>query len=256
MVDETSNRYRERKFKCWAAPCGGCGDGPSREHLLSNCLFPDGVVRVKGFDWCKDETKTVGINGLARQILCKKHNSALSNADAEAKKAVGLFQQSVQAGSGPAANNRVDGHILERWLLKTAINTAYGGNWHIGVGMHGSIPGLPPPYLIDVAFGKLPFSHKMGAYFLFPKKETLHDPGAILSFPLVKDGCIGGFYFELRTQPVFLNLFPGHAPPALGEVAEGLELQRHLLDADLIYRPPNIVTTPRVAPPSVIYFDW
>lgn len=256
MIAETPNMNRERKFKCWAAPCGGCGDGPSREHLLSSCLFPDGVVRVKGFDWCKDETKTVGVNGLGRQILCKKHNSALSDTDAEAKKSVGLFQQSVQAGSGLVANNRVDGHILERWLLKTAINTAYGGKWHIGVGMHGSIPGLPPPYLIDVAFGKLPFSHKMGAYFLFPKKEKLHDPGAILSFPLAKDGCIGGFYFELRTQPIFLNLFPGHAPPALGEVAENLELQRHLLDAELIYRPPNIVTSPREGQPSVIYFDW
>lgn len=257
MIHETQKTTRERKFKCWAASCGGCGDGPSREHLLSNCLFPDGVVRVKGFDWCMDETKTVGVNGLARQILCKKHNSALSDTDAEAKKAVDLFQRSVQPLSGSSiSSNKVDGHRLERWLLKTAINLAYGGKWHIGVGMHGSAPGLPPPYLIDVAFGKLPFSHKMGAHFLVPKKETFHDLGAILTFPLIKDGYIGGVYFELRTQPIFLNLFPGHAPPTLGEVAESLSLQNHLLDAELIYRPPIIATTPRGVAASMIYFDW
>lgn len=254
---DTMNNPQNRKFKCWAAACGGCGEGPSAEHIVSKCLFPEGVVHVSGFDWCKGETKSIGVNGLERQILCKTHNSALSETDAEAKKALGLFQRSAPpTKDDPLGNNNVDGLKLERWLLKTAVNLSYRGNLHIGVGMSGSVPGLPSPYLIDVAFGRLPFSHQMGAHFLFPAKETLHHPSEIVMIPLIKDGHIGGFYFELRSQAVFLNLFPGHAPPTLGTVAAKLELQQALLDAELVYRPPSIATASNSVPISMIRFQW
>lgn len=251
------SNLQDRKFKCWAATCGGCGEGPSREHLVSDCLFPAGSVHVSGFDWCKGETKSIGVNGLARQILCKSHNSALSETDAEAKKAVGMFERlAPPTKDNPLGDNNVDGHKFERWLLKTAINLSYGGNFHIGVGINGSEPGLPSSYLIDVAFGKRPFSHQMGAHFLFPEKETLHHRGEIVTIPLIKDGHVGGFYFELRSQAVFLNLFPGHAPPTLGTVAGSLELQQELLDAKLVYRPLNIATASNDMPISMIRLKW
>lgn len=46
----------------------------------------------------------------------------------------------------------------------------------------------------------------MGAHFLFPDEETQHQPTEIMITPLMKDGDIGGFYFDLRSQAVFLNL--------------------------------------------------
>ncbi len=214
-------------------------------------------MRVSGFDWCKQEAKSIGINGLQRQILCKAHNSALSDADSEAKKAVGLFQRSATpTKDGSLGDNKIDGQKLERWLLKTAINLSYGGNLHIGIGMNGSMPGLPSPYLIDVAFGRRSFSHLMGVHFLLPDKATSHSPSEIIMFPLIKDGNIGGFYFELRSQPVFLNLFPGHAPPTLGAVAEKLGLQQALLDAKMVYRPPQIATISNSMPTSLIKLKW
>lgn len=254
---DTMNDPQNRKFKCWAAACSGCGEGPSAEHIVSKCLFPEGFVNVSGFDWCKGEIKSIGVNGLARQILCKTHNSALSETDAEAKKAIGLFQRSAPpTKDDPLGSDNVNGHKLERWLLKTAINLSYRGNLHVGVGMIGSVPGLPSPYLIDVAFGKLPFDHQMGAYFLFPEKKTLHQRSEILMIPLIKDGHIGGFYFELRSQAVFLNLFPGHAPPTLGSVAAKLDLKQALLDAELVYRTPSIATASNGMPISWIRFQW
>lgn len=254
---DTMTNPQNRKFKCWAATCGGCGEGPSAEHLISKCLFPEGVVHVSGFDWCKGETKSIGINGLERQILCKTHNSALSETDAEAKKAVSLFQRTTPpTKDDPLGDNNVDGHRLERWLLKTAINLSYRGALHIGVGMNGSVPGLPSPYLIDVAFGKSPFSHQMGAHFLFPDKATSHQPSEIVMIPMIKEGHIGGFYFELRSQAVFLNLFPGHVPPTLGTVAAKLELQQGLLDAEMVYRPPQIATASNGMPISMLKFKW
>lgn len=46
---DTMNNPLNRKFKCWAAACGGCGEGLSAEHIVSKCLFPEGVVHVSGF---------------------------------------------------------------------------------------------------------------------------------------------------------------------------------------------------------------
>jgi hypothetical protein len=146
---------QDRSFTCWAASNQDCGLGPSREHIVSNGLFPERSVHVSGFDWCEGETRSVGVNAIARQILCRKHNSALSEVDAEAIKAIAFFQRSEPPTSaGRPGSNHIDGHKLERWLLKTAINVAYGGDLHLGVGMSGSQPGLPSPYLVDVALGK------------------------------------------------------------------------------------------------------
>lgn len=246
-----------RKFKCWAAACGGCDGGPSAEHLISKNLFPEGAVQVSGFPWCDGETRSIGINGLQRQILCRAHNSALSEVDAEAMKAVGKFQLAASpCNSAALSTNSIDGLKLERWLLKTAINLSFEGTLHIGVGMNGSVPGLPSPYLIDVAFGKLPFTHKMGAHFLISEKETLHNPNQIAVIPIFKEGHIGGFYFDLRSQAIFLNLFPGHTPPTLGTVAEKMQLQKPILDATLVYRPLVVATESNGQRTSLIKFKW
>ena len=74
--------------ECWAAPLGGCGGGISREHLVSKCVFPDQSIFVRGLDWCLDEPKEVRIETLTAKILCKDHNSALSELDSEVGRAV------------------------------------------------------------------------------------------------------------------------------------------------------------------------
>ena len=70
--------------ECWAAPLGGCGGGISREHLVSGCVFPDQSIFVKGLDWCLHDPKEVRIETLTSKILCKDHNSALSELDSAA----------------------------------------------------------------------------------------------------------------------------------------------------------------------------
>ncbi|WP_312835428.1 hypothetical protein [Comamonas sp.] len=95
----------------------------------------------------------------------------------------------------------------------------------------------------------------MGVHFLFPAK-TFHQPGEIVMIPLIKESYIGCFYFELFSQAVFLNLFPGHVPPTLGTVAAKLELQQGLLNVEMIYRPPQIATASNGMPISTINFKW
>jgi len=223
---------------------------------LSKALFPDKNVYVSGFDWCKGRTVPVGINSLVRQILCEGHNNALSPADEEGVRAIELFQsQGLTPEPRKQKSLDVDGLLLERWLLKTAINLSFEGRFHIGVGMAESEPGKVSPYLLEVAFGRVAFTHLMGAHFLVPVAESLHSPHEIVVIPLIQGQQIGGFYFELRSQAIFLNLFPGHAPDTLGAISD-LPLSKELLTARLVYRPPRVATVVNGMPSGLVRFHW
>lgn len=243
-------------FHCWASCTGEC-NRLSGEHLVSEALFPERRAQVQGFDWCQDEPKTIGIGALIGKVLCVRHNNALSETDQAAVKALALFRRSASPPQpGDASLDRtIDGLILERWLLKTAINLSFQGSRHIGVGMTDSELGWPSPYLVDVALGRAEFSHLLGAHFLIPKEESQHSPTEIVVMPVVRADVIGGVYFELRSQPVFLNLFPGSAPPTLGSIAD-LALPQVLLDAPLVYRPEMIATAVEDRPTGLVRFRW
>lgn len=215
--------------RCWAHYRADCDRGMSKEHLISKSLFNDLPVYVSGFDWCMGEEKCVGINSLQRKFLCEKHNNDLSGADAAAMQAIDAFET---GGSELVLN----GVLLERWLVKTAVNLSIGGKFHIGSGMSDSTPGWPSPYLLAVAFGDEMLCAKMGAYFLFPATQYEHRAKEILVVPVHRDGQIGGFVFGLRGQFIFLSLYPGHRPPSINTLVPGL-LPESIGNASLQYRP-------------------
>lgn len=233
---------------CWANYRGDCNRGMSNEHLISKALFPDQVVYISGIDWCKGQEKCVGINSLTRKILCAHHNNSLSKADKTAVNAIQAFHSGIGI-------NEIDGILLERWLIKTAINLTIGSSLHIGVGMKDSNYGRPSPYLLAVAFGELPLAHKMGAYFLFPNGPYAHRQEEISLIPLQQGNSIGGFLFGLRGQYVFLNLYAGHAPINLNEISENT-LPKHIACASLIYRPRNIKVSMGEDPTRCIKMKW
>ncbi len=233
---------------CWANYRGDCNRRMSNEHLVSKALFPDQVVYVSGMDWCKGQEKRIGINSLSRKILCAHHNNSLSAADKAAVSAIEAFHSGIIMGE-------IDGLLLERWLIKTAINLTIGCSFHIGVGMNDSNHGRPSPYLLAAAFGELSLSHKMGAYFLFPNGPYAHRQGEISLTPFQGEDNIGGFLFGLRGQYVFLNLYAGHAPPTLSEIS-GNTLPEHIACAKLIYRPENIKVIMGKDPARCIKMRW
>lgn len=151
--------------RCWAHYRADCDRGMSKEHLISKSLFNDLPVYVSGFDWCMGEEKCVGINSLQRKFLCEKHNNDLSGADAAAMQAIDAFET---GGSELVLN----GVLLERWLVKTAVNLSIGGKFHIGSGMSDSTPGWPSPYLLAVAFGDEMLCAKMGGILPFSRNQV------------------------------------------------------------------------------------
>ncbi len=57
---------------CWASLLGDCGGGISQEHYVSQAVFPDQSIFVRGLDWCLDKAKPIRIERLATKILCKR----------------------------------------------------------------------------------------------------------------------------------------------------------------------------------------
>lgn len=238
--------------QCWASGFDACSEKMSREHLISKGIFNGSVASVQGFDWCIDKPVRVGIGSLTAKILCSKHNSLLEAADRAGIQAVRVFESSVL--NWQAENSSIDGFLFERWLLKTAINTSFGADDFIGVGMTDGQPGIPSAYLLQVVFGKMQFTHKMGAYFYFPDGEYKTLFGEILISRMRKNQEIGGFLFCFSGIYVFLSLFPGHAPPSFLEL--GVNTFSEIIHSKPIYRVGSIITTANNSEKRLIKINW
>jgi hypothetical protein len=55
MTDDSGNVIQGR----WAAPLRNCGGGISREHYVSEWLFPNQSIFVQGLDWCHLSIQTL-----------------------------------------------------------------------------------------------------------------------------------------------------------------------------------------------------
>ena len=150
------------------------------EHIVSEGLWHTTSATVTGLSWCIDEPKTVGISSLTAKILCKSHNSALSPVDIAGKatsdvldEARNLFNERCrrQPKAWDMTQLYIDGLMLERWFLKTAINVA---NWRSTSDLWqiDSAPfDRPGERLVRLAFGLDKFVSPMGLYFATSKGE-------------------------------------------------------------------------------------
>jgi hypothetical protein len=201
--------------RCWAAILGDCEGKISREHLVSQALFPEGKITVRGLHWCRDEEKTVGLAALTGKILCCKHNSELSDLDSAAKRAFETLDSSLQlfqvrnrlkARRWTVRTFTIDGALLERWFLKTLINLCHDGPWIIGEGSHPA--GMPNDELVRIAFGRAVFREKAGLYTAAHDGEqvTLRQ-GLRLTPKTIGNNLLAGM-FSFCGYRFFLSLLP------------------------------------------------
>ena len=232
--------------KCWASSLGACGKS-SREHFVSKGIFKGRELRVKGFPWCKDEFASVGIESITSKVLCRRHNGLLSEVDAAGIHAFNVFDKAAEltvqkasvATTPTLIIDEIDGALLERWFLKTFINLTYRTPFLLGT--MGEQPGVPPRYLVDVAFGAAPFSYFMGLYALVADGQSQESRGEVSFTPFIKDGYASMGLFSFRGVDFLLSLIPSSSPPP--ESLDAIDLgglPAHLLHAKLRYRVPRI----------------
>jgi hypothetical protein len=118
----------------WTEDCSANG---SREHFVSRSvliLIGDRHVRIDGVPWlAQGETKALPIDALAANILCERHNAAMSPLDTMG----GQFFGAVRSIYDDLGNRKTlsrkpqwflfSGEELELWLLKTAFGLYHSG---------------------------------------------------------------------------------------------------------------------------------
>lgn len=169
-----------------------------------------------------------------------------------------LLPENIRSTKTQPESQIIDGPNFERWLLKTAINLTYEGGMHLGFGMTDSEPGKPSPYLLQVVFGDLPFSHKLGLYTLCYNSLEIFRVGSISFTPIHKDNKIGGFLIHLRGFDFFLSLYPGHAPPQLSTIGIGEDdkVPKYIAEAIQEYRKEIIIAFNEKQERLEVKFEW
>jgi len=208
---------------CWAEKLGNCSKKQSKEHLISKGILkgdehhePE-IITIWGFNWCRDKPNKVSVSSFASKILCEYHNNLLSQVDSEAMNLydiLGELQLMIRnpptTSMNKTINRTINGRILERWFLKTAINVIYS-DWGID---------KPPIELVELAFGLKSFPINVGLClansFRLPMQD--YEDGIKLT-PIMKDyNTFSAILFEFRGWKFALSLTNKPLPTSLNTI--------------------------------------
>ncbi len=222
--------------QCWAACLGDCEGPLTGEHTISEAVlaqFADAkkTITVKGLPYCLDAPKKVAVGGVKTNNLCDRHNGLLSPVDDAGAKFFGLLEATrtdhdrlTGATVLPAwaTVRTLSGPPIERWFLKTLINTAWHGDYPIGA--LGGAPGMPTPELVEIAFGRRAFTGRAGLCFALGVGDKIGEEAVTIITVTHTDGYVAVGLFILRGFRFALCLLPEGLPDGIGAViGEGWE---------------------------------
>jgi len=198
---------------------------------------------------CKDQPKTIGLTNLTAKILCKAHNSMLSDLDDAALACFNVLREHIRLNElrqhivkkrWSVNQFSVDGPLLERWFLKTLINISFNKNQPIGLGIHPA--GTVNDELVKVCFGIQSFPEGAGLYLLAKRGEFIDSMDRVNITGLHDGTNVIGGEFVFRGFRFFLSLLPGRITSHRG--------------SDVLYR--EFTMNCRVAKrlSHVIHFKW
>jgi hypothetical protein len=189
---------------------------------------------------------SVGIDRLVAKILCEKHNSVLSPLDSEIKKLGDACLAFLRKPHTSAV--RVEGLLIERWLLKLAVGSMASG-W-----LHGAKVN-PPLGVVEALFGLRDIPQSVGLFGLGGTGEEIREREAV-SFDFFFGRAVGssGFLSRIHGLPLLLSVClddPQGETNALGELG-GLVVS----EAQLRRHPQELVMTDGTGATMSIYLDW
>jgi hypothetical protein len=144
----------------------------SGEHLVSKNQYGGAeTITVQGLPWCP-QPKVIPLLSAVANILCEKHNNALSPVDAAAKDVLtGLSllrdrsEDKMPPLQFPMRRFTVSGDLFERWLLKTTINIAMVGKPRPEAGIFEA-GGVVARRYAEIAYGLAQFDIEEGVYWV------------------------------------------------------------------------------------------
>lgn len=191
---------------CYFAEFHDCSTTVSGEHFITHgvmkLLSENGQIKVNGFPWQPDrvQQRALPTRVLTGNILCTRHNEALSPLDTVAIRFFGAFltiNKEFQDASLKSIERLYlfNGHDIERWMLKTLIGTVVSGNATDQKG-NQIRDWRPRRQWLQIMLGQKSFPGKWGMYFKAPVGETaLRKEGfTFAALSNSEDGVYGGVF--------------------------------------------------------------
>ncbi|MEV2211168.1 hypothetical protein AB0H86_06670 [Streptomyces sp. NPDC050997] len=156
------------------------------------------TITVLGMPWQKGSTHQLPVSALAANILCQRHNSALSPLDVSASSAFRVlwhFQEDQRRVPDPhgAEFALVNGDELERWLLKLLWGAvAAGALSHEGNPVRALHSSASKEALLDYLFRDGTLPEGWGLYMAGRPDRLFSGEGQVAIRPLVHRGELWG----------------------------------------------------------------
>ncbi|NMG73325.1 hypothetical protein [Aromatoleum diolicum] len=195
---------------CYLSGYSPCDAKLSGDHLISKSLLSqlgDNAVYIEGLPWCKG-LKRVGVNSITGRVLCRLHNSQLSDFDSSASLLFRCLHQLPKRIVETEQREEcvVNGLNVERWMLKTAATLLASGNaTRNGQVIRSSLNPTWPSILMR----KADFSEGCGLFLERPACGTTEMmPEFTIRLNWMDEECVGvttsflGFVFHLHTKRV------------------------------------------------------
>ena len=225
---------------CYANRLADCNSKLSREHWISKSLLHhlnrDNKLKVSGLPWV-GEGQVLPPDAFGSNILCKRHNSALSSLDAIAVRLFEAFDEEGADGSGQRLLYIFSGHDLERWLLKILCGITSSRNLTLEAEADSSIP----RYWLDVLFGDAQVPDEQGLYVCKSRGHRFEGPHGLKLQAIVGGGRLTGMGLYVCGYELILSMsgFPS----------------RSFDGREVVYRPLELYTEGRDFEKSVV-FSW
>jgi hypothetical protein len=141
---------------CYATAFGDCAGKLTREHYISKVVLdtiePTGPLAMTGGIY-GPTPKHLGSGSLTAKILCKRHNEGLSPLDVVGGKLQSALQWLLIPGEALGGDRvwLLNGHDVERWMLKTLCGMGAGSLYTSGGAKLGAWS--PPLMWLQILFG-------------------------------------------------------------------------------------------------------
>lgn len=211
--------------RCYARSLNDCSKQLSKEHYISKSILElnneSRFLEVSGFPWQKSENLTpVSIKDLASNVMCARHNSALSSLDSLALTVFDFLT----INSANEDFKFLNGNEFERWFLKLLCGLFSSGNVLIN---NKKFKGWQPPSeWLHVLFKQKPIAEDSGLFWITGQWKA--NSKSMLLIPVMSSenqspialvfGYAGfGFLFSMvqpppRDKPSIYNTETNHRP--------------------------------------------
>jgi len=180
--------------RCYARVLGDCSTQLSREHLVPKAILKQfGNLLIRGLPGAREGSAVgVGPNALAARVLCRAHNSALSEIDSQGTRFFQTLDSFRRRALHPSDRDLAlfSGPDVERFILKCGI--AFCASGLLGFKTANErLPWVPPSYWVQLLFGRADWKPGCGLSLWGGAGHRFEQRRSVLLEPMAAHGVDG-----------------------------------------------------------------